>query len=66
VSECGREASILRRPWPTGGCQTIEKKEPQGIENFAHLNKCPKNFSGLSLFYIKQISALSVFTCSLQ
>jgi hypothetical protein len=20
VSECGREASIMRRPWPTRGC----------------------------------------------
>jgi coenzyme F420-reducing hydrogenase gamma subunit len=20
VSECDREASMLRRPWPTGGC----------------------------------------------
>jgi hypothetical protein len=20
VSECDREASIMRRPWPTGGC----------------------------------------------
>ena len=23
VSECDREASIKRRPWPTGGCCTI-------------------------------------------
>jgi hypothetical protein len=26
VSECDREASIMRRPWPTRGCCTIEKK----------------------------------------
>jgi hypothetical protein len=26
VSECDREASILRRPWPTGGCCTIGTK----------------------------------------
>ena len=25
VSECDREASIVRRPWPTGGCCTMEK-----------------------------------------
>jgi hypothetical protein len=23
VSECGREASTVRRPWPTGGCCAI-------------------------------------------
>ena len=23
VSECDREASILRRPWPTGGCCAV-------------------------------------------
>ena len=23
VSECDREASIIRRPWPTGGCCAI-------------------------------------------
>jgi hypothetical protein len=26
VSECDREASIMRRPWPTRGCCTIKKK----------------------------------------
>jgi len=26
VSECDREASIVRRPWPTGGCCGIEKR----------------------------------------
>jgi hypothetical protein len=25
VSECDREAWIIRRPWPTGGCCTIKK-----------------------------------------
>jgi hypothetical protein len=25
VSECDREASIMRRPWPTGGCRAIKK-----------------------------------------
>jgi hypothetical protein len=24
VSECDREASIIRRPWPTGGCCAME------------------------------------------
>jgi hypothetical protein len=26
VSECDRGASIMRRPWPTGGCCAIGKK----------------------------------------
>jgi hypothetical protein len=26
VSECDREASIMRRPWPTRGCCTMKKK----------------------------------------
>jgi hypothetical protein len=26
VCECDREASTMRRPWPTGGCQAIGKK----------------------------------------
>jgi len=26
VSECDREASIVRRPWPTRGCCAMEKK----------------------------------------
>jgi hypothetical protein len=26
VSECDREASIMMRPWPTGGCCAIRKK----------------------------------------
>jgi hypothetical protein len=25
VSECDREASIKRRPWPKGGCCAMEK-----------------------------------------
>jgi hypothetical protein len=25
VSECDREASIMRRPWPTGGCCSMGK-----------------------------------------
>jgi len=26
VSECDREASIMQRPWPTGGCSARERK----------------------------------------
>jgi hypothetical protein len=26
VSECDGEASIVRRPWPTGGCCVMKKK----------------------------------------
>jgi len=26
VSECDREASIIRRPWNTTGCYTVEEK----------------------------------------
>jgi hypothetical protein len=28
---CDREASTMRRPWPTTGCQTIAKKKGGGI-----------------------------------
>jgi hypothetical protein len=27
VSECDREASTMRRRWPTRGCQAIKKNE---------------------------------------
>jgi hypothetical protein len=27
VSECDREASLVRRPWPTRGCRAIAKKK---------------------------------------
>jgi hypothetical protein len=27
VSECDREASIMRRPWPTRGCHAMERKK---------------------------------------
>ena len=26
VSECNREASIMRRPWPKRGCRDMERK----------------------------------------
>jgi hypothetical protein len=29
VSECDREASIMRRPWPTRGCSAMEKNTPE-------------------------------------
>jgi hypothetical protein len=32
VSECDREASIMRRLWPTGGCRGIGKNLHQGHE----------------------------------
>jgi hypothetical protein len=25
VSECDREASTMRKPWPTTGCRAVEK-----------------------------------------
>jgi hypothetical protein len=25
VSVCDREASIMRKPWPTGGCRAMKK-----------------------------------------
>ena len=27
VSECGREASIMRKPYPTGGCGATQKRK---------------------------------------
>jgi hypothetical protein len=32
VSDCDREASIMRRPWPTRGCRATGKK--LGLANF--------------------------------
>ena len=31
VSECHHEASIMRRPWPTRGCCTMENKDWRGV-----------------------------------
>jgi hypothetical protein len=33
VSECDREASIIRRPWPTRGCCVIGERIGRGGEN---------------------------------
>ena len=30
VSECDREASIMRTPWPMRGCYTMKKKGTKG------------------------------------
>jgi hypothetical protein len=30
VSECDREASIMRRPWPTGGCWHYSEGRVEG------------------------------------
>jgi hypothetical protein len=35
VSECDREAWIMRRPWPTGGCWAVEKKT-EYLELYLH------------------------------
>jgi hypothetical protein len=29
ASECDHEASIMRRPWPTGGCCAMGKNTPE-------------------------------------
>jgi len=31
VPECDREASTMRRPWPTRGCRAIKKKSSKGF-----------------------------------
>jgi hypothetical protein len=36
VSECDREASITRRPWPTGGCHAMEITNVAYLFNYAH------------------------------
>jgi hypothetical protein len=33
VSECDREASIMRRPWSTKGCSAMKKKEMKTQDN---------------------------------
>jgi hypothetical protein len=45
VSEYNREASTMRRPWPTGGCCTIKK-----VSHYRHLRH--HNVSGFPSFYI--------------
>jgi hypothetical protein len=32
VPECDREASMVRRPWPTRGCCAMGKKSEQGSD----------------------------------
>jgi len=31
ASECDHESSIMRSPWPTGGCWAMAKKKKQGL-----------------------------------
>ena len=33
ASECDREASIMRTPWPTRGCYSIKKKDTTEMES---------------------------------
>jgi hypothetical protein len=38
VVECDREASIMRRPWPTGGCCAMGKNNKLSVcSNFLYL-----------------------------
>ena len=34
VSECDRESSTMRRPWPTGGCYAMVKKKELAYFSF--------------------------------
>jgi hypothetical protein len=34
VSECDREASISRRPWPTRGCRTVEENKAINVKYY--------------------------------
>jgi hypothetical protein len=44
VSVCDRESSRMRRPWPTLGCNTIEKKLAQkGSTNHEHISQPNKS-----------------------
>jgi hypothetical protein len=48
VSECDREASTMRRAWPTGGCYATEKKNPlfvtdRIVQKLASLLRIPKD-----------------------
>jgi hypothetical protein len=38
VSECDREASIMRKPWPTSGCCAMEKNEKINKQKTFHLS----------------------------
>jgi hypothetical protein len=62
VSECDREASIMRRPWPTGGCQPWKRnvfarswrkcerassaRRPNGIAQYSDTLKCSWRYNG--------------------
>jgi hypothetical protein len=37
VSECGREASKMRRPWPTKGCCAIGEKKTRKLTPYLHV-----------------------------
>jgi hypothetical protein len=59
VSECDREASIIRRPWPTRGCRAIKKKGVQtsvrgfqDFEGFPELMTKKISFNEAHLHYI--------------
>jgi hypothetical protein len=39
VSECDREVSTVRWPWPTRGCRAIKNFKIFYIERFAYINK---------------------------
>jgi hypothetical protein len=39
VSECDREASIIRRPWPTRGCCAVEKKKRKSEKQLYYISQ---------------------------
>jgi hypothetical protein len=51
VSECDIEASIIRRPWPTRGCCTMEGKNVQCKVRKERINYIAENV-GDSITYV--------------
>jgi hypothetical protein len=52
VSEYDRESSIMRRPWPTGGCWRHDKK---GSEHYPKMTKSDYKSSLKCLLFIKRL-----------
>jgi hypothetical protein len=60
VSECDREASIMRRPWPTRGCCAMGKKIRICIY-MGNVKEFPVTYYQLGL--IKAVEAKHVTLC---
>jgi hypothetical protein len=49
VSECDSEASIMRKPWPTGGCRAIKKTANHTTPIYSHILPTHTSFKWTNL-----------------